>query len=378
MDSNGWREKIPKILAPINSYEGAVGVINAGADEVYCGVGMPGRFRNFMLYRGPGATPAQLPSYDDLERIVQYAHGRGAEVVVVVNEPFMSETMKEEMREHIHSCFEKDVDALIIGDLGVLSLVKDMELDLPLYASTYFVSMNYAAVNFLERLGFERVILERHLTIPEIFEIVENSKVDVEVFVHSAGCSNLNGSCHLHYFQRLHRLGTDTIMLAPSRSGPILSTTAVPCMLRYEIIDANNGDKIGDYPIMDALTYCSMCHLPSLLQAGVTGLKIVGRLEDPRHQEVYTKAYRQLLDFITSPKYNPEAFEKKIKEMRKEIMKVKFDKLPLSDTEIKYLINLGDYVFKERYCRPERCYYSPLFNAPYKTEEFQQERFMVR
>jgi putative protease len=189
--------RVPRILSPVRSYEGGVRIIEAGADEVYCGVTIPG-IKDFTLYRGPSC---EVPTYSELGQLVKYAHSRDVKVVVVVNRPFMAEVIEKAIRKHIHSCVEEGIDALIIGDIGTLSIIKDMGLEIPLYASTYTVSMNYGAVDFLSKLGFTRVILDRQLTIGEISEIVQRSKVEIEIFVHGGGCSNINGSCYLYHFR---------------------------------------------------------------------------------------------------------------------------------------------------------------------------------
>ncbi|MEM2922497.1 MAG: peptidase U32 family protein, partial [Candidatus Bathyarchaeia archaeon] len=191
------RSKVPKILSPINSYEGAVRVIDAGADEVYCAVQVAD-IREFVLYRGPSS---ELPSYDDLGRVVKYAHEHGVKVDLVINQPYMVASIEEPYRKHISRCIDQGVDSLIIGDFGILSIVKRLGVKLPLIASTYFISMNTEAVAFLEEQGFSRVVLERHLTLDEIAAIVRSTKMGVEVLMHGGGCSNINGSCYLYHYQ---------------------------------------------------------------------------------------------------------------------------------------------------------------------------------
>ncbi len=335
--------RIPKLLAPVNSFESAVRVIRAGADEIYLGVGLPGGLKWFVLYRGPG-TGGRGPTYDELGWIVDFAHKNNVKVILVVNEPFMSETLERPMREHIRMCLDKGIDALIIGDIGVLSIVKDIGVDIPLYASTYFVSMNSEAVDFLREQGFSRVILERHLTIQEISEIVKQSKVDIEVFCHSGGCSNINGSCYFYHwgFQKFKRAIRK------------LKVFTSPCTIPFEVYDwADPEKKIGISPILDALTICSICHLSALVETGVAGLKLVGRLEDVTTQEASTRVYRKLLDLIGDSQLRHDKLKKMIKSSRQEFEEV-------------YSPLMAPLTFSEACCRPKRCIFSPLLNAPYK------------
>jgi len=338
---------MPLLLSPINSFEGAVKVIDAGADEIYCGVAMQGEHRHFTLFRGPGASPAQLPTYDELERITEYAHRHNVKVIPVINEPFMSEALEKEVKNHICSCVEKGADALIIGDLGVLSIVKDVGVEAPLYASTYFVSMNCEAVDFLRKLGFSRVILERHLTIHEISEIVSRSKVDIEVFCHWGGCSNINANCYFYHHNAIPGFAMKRALKKAFDEKDPRSMVFSPCTLFYGVYDVSNGKKMCDVPILDAFTGCSLCHLQALIHAGVSGLKIVGRYKTAKDQETWTRIYRELLDFIWHGRSRIRH-----KKMREKINSLKNE---LGRTHI------------EIYCKQKRCFFSPLFNVPYES-----------
>ena len=362
------RKRIPKILAPVNSFESTVKVIDAGADEIYCGVAMTGKGKSFGLYRGPGASPAQLPSYDELGRVVQHAHIHGVKVVLVANEPFMSDELEEGMRNHIRLGADKGVDALMIGDMGVLSIVRDLGVNVPLYASTYFVSMNCEAIDFLRKLGFSRVILERHLTLHEISEIVKHSKVDIEVFCHYGGCSNINACCYFYHLRMPSKVKEEWRMMASS-----VGRHTAPCTIPYDIYEITNwGDKLlCNAPVMDALTYCSLCHIQALVQAGIVGLKIVGRL---RQWHGYggvamdVRIYRKLLDRIAKDSAGPEKLRETVSTLRKE-----YDQLMIEECKRTLRAQGGGTVkylpYYDFYCKPKRCIFSNLFNAPYKEQE---------
>ena len=254
---------IPKLLSPVRSFKGAVKVIQAGADEIYCGVTseIPS-LKNFMLYRG---TWCNIPTCEELGRVVEYAHNRDVKVLLTANLPFMVESIERETRNHIQSCLHEGIDALIIGDLGVLSVVKDIGVEIPLYASSYMGTLNHEAADFLRKMGFSRVILERQLSISEISDIVQKSSVEVEVFIHGlGGCSNIDVSCYLihAHFPELNRAR----LMIDSSFNP-------PCKIPFEVYEVNKGPLKGEaVPIMDAQRVCSICHLPDLIHAGVTGM----------------------------------------------------------------------------------------------------------
>jgi putative protease len=181
----GKKQK-PRLLSPISSYESAVGVISAGVDEIYCGVRIPG-----IKYLGISNQPSwcSLSNDRELEKVVNYAHVHGVDTIVTTEFPFMARVIEKDIRRHIRSCVDKGADAIIASDVGVLLLIKEMDIDIPVYASTYLASMNYEAVDFLRKLDVKRVILERHLTINEIQDIVHKSKdVEIVIFIHGSGC----------------------------------------------------------------------------------------------------------------------------------------------------------------------------------------------
>src|SRR4030042_5546212 len=114
-NSNIDNEVLPKIMAPINSYDGGVKVVAAGADEVYCAVQISD-IKDFVLYRGPSS---ELSSYEELGKVVKYAHEQDAKVDLVINQPYMVAKIEQPLRKHIRTCIDQGVDALIIGDFGV-------------------------------------------------------------------------------------------------------------------------------------------------------------------------------------------------------------------------------------------------------------------
>lgn len=328
---------MPKLQSPIKSLRGAIKVVDAGADEVYCAVTIP-ELRKFSLYRGPRCA---VSSYDELGKIANYAHDHGVDVIVAINEPFMGELVEKSVKKHISSCIEKEIDAIIVGDIGILGLVKDSSADLPLYASTYFATMNDASIELLRKIGFSRVILERQLTIQELYDLTQHSKVDVEIFLGGAGCSNINVDCYLFHAE------------FPAMNQAFLTIDGLkfPCAMPFEVYDVDDADKMLDkLPILDAYTFCSICLIPELMKIGVAGFKIEGRCLNDEYHEATTKLYRELIDIVATDKIMD--FRERVKSLQKS-----FTPLPGNMP----LPNL-----KELSCEQKRCHYSELFNAPYK------------
>lgn len=335
-----------KLTSPIRSFEGAKRVISAGADEVYCAVRIPG-IKHLLLNRPSWCT---IQTYGELGRVVRYAHDRGVKVIVTMELPFMAEVVGKNIRGHVSSCVNEDIDALIAGDIGILLAAKDLGLGLPLYASTFMACMNYEAVDFLRRVGVSRVILERAVTLDEMSEIVKRSNgVEIEVFVHGAGCSNIEGNC---YF--LHSETSNVMSAMKGLWGGL-------CVIPFKVSESDERRALhkGDnqirrptsrVPILDAYHFCSICQLPELIKTGVAALKIVGRCLSLVYQEKTTGMYRELIDLIEGGQM--ESFEERLEEFKRE---VRYEILPG-----------GLAVPVHLPCDQKRCFYSDLFFAPYK------------
>ncbi len=330
---------MPKILAPIRTFEEVVKVIDAGANEVYCGVKIPGLGR-FQVKR-TGNKIFEMSNYKELRKIVDYAHAHNVKVIVTVNQPFIVEAMEEIIKKHFRACIAENVDAFIIGDIGILSILKEMNSNVPFYASTYLATMNSEAVEFLRKLGFTRIVLDRQVKFEEIAQIVQQSKADLEVFIHGGGCSNIDVSCYLFHYILARKVST--------LARHLKNVLGNPCNIPYDIYSLENNDKIAEnVPIMDASEYCSFCKLPELIKLGIAGFKIEGRGRSIWDKENIAKAYRTLLDLLEQNDFG--AFQQKIDDLKKH-----FNPEPPS------IISLED-----RYCSQKRCYYPPPFHAQYK------------
>lgn len=319
-----------KLLSPITSFESATSVILAGADEIYCGVTIPDTLYPFIAQRGP---PSDLSTYDELRRVTTYAHDHGVKTLLTTDFPFISTNVERQIKKHLDACINTGVDALIATNIGMILLAKEMGITIPIYASTYLSSINYEAVDFLRKLGVKRVVLERHVMIDEIKEIVKRSNgVEIEVFIHGPGCSNINVNCYgCCAYGYIYRDYAKRIPSTPSKTvfyWPL-------CRLEYDLykIGSNESKKIASTPIIDAYSFCSLCQLPDLMNAGVTGLKIVGRELNTKYQEETTKLYREMINLIESGQ--KDVFQKKLEERKS---------------------HLCDH----------RCYYAPIFHVPHQ------------
>jgi putative protease len=342
-----------KIISPVKSVDGARRVAAAGADEIYVGVRMQGL--KFMSYSGRKASCC-LDDYDQLAEACRLAHEHGTKVNLTANLPFMTDLLTGSVKRYIKRSVEAGVDALIIADMGTVLLVRDMGIDLPIYASSYFVARNLESVRFLEKLGVTRLITSPDSTMEEIRDLVNRSPMEVEAFVHGEGCSNVGGNCYLLHSQRPKQYKPyDDAPASPIASQPGEDTSLVsisdriPCLFDYEVQRLTEKGEVGPsefLPIMDSFSFCSMCFVQELVEMKVGGLKIVGRCASEDFQERTTRYYRRLIDFARAG--DAAGTEEEIRGLR------------LRSPELMKL------------CTNKRCYYAPwsgkerdAFQIPY-------------
>ena len=342
-----------KIIAPAKSVAGVQRVSSAGADEIYVGVRLPGL--KFMSYSGRKAACC-LNDYDELAAACEIAHAHGAEINLTANMPFMADMLKPIVKNYIKHSVEAGVDALIIADMGTLLLVCDMNIDLPVYASSYFVARNIESVRFLQKLGVTRLIASPDSTLKDIKDLIERSPIEVEAFAHGEGCSNVGGNCYLLHSQRPKKYQPyDDSPSSPIASQPGEDTSLVsisdriPCLFDYDVYPILESGELGpleQIPIMDSFSFCSMCFVQNLIDMKVGGLKIVGRCASEDFQERTTRYYRRLVDLARAK--DQEGTKKQIQDWR------------LQSPEL------------TRLCLDKRCYYAPwsgkereAFEVPY-------------
>ena len=255
-----------ELLAPAKDYACGVAAINHGADAVY--VGAP-KF---------GARVAAGNSLADIERLCRYAHLYHAHVHVALNTILTDEEL-EEARKLIFRLYEAGADALIIQDVGIL------QLDIPpiaLHASTQTDNRTPEKVLFWEKVGLQRAILARELTLEQIREIRRKTTIELEAFVHGALCVSYSGQCYLSH--------------ACTNRSANRGECAQFCRLPYTLTDAT-GEIIRAHSHLLSLKDMDRSdYLAELLEAGITSFKIEGRLKGMDYVKNVTAYYRQRID----------------------------------------------------------------------------------
>ena len=178
-------EKKPELLAPAGTLEKLKMALAFGADAVYLGGKAYG-------LRALGGNFTQ----DELREAVAYAHARAAKVYVTVN-IFPHNADLNGLPDYLRFLQEIQVDGLLVADLGVFMMAKEVAPQLPLHISTQANNTNWRTVCEWQKLGAQRVVLARELSLQEIREIRQHTDVELEMFVHGAMCISYSGRCLL-------------------------------------------------------------------------------------------------------------------------------------------------------------------------------------
>ncbi len=255
-----------ELLSPAKTAEHGIEAINHGADAVY--IGAP-QF---------SARANASNSINEIEKLVSYAHKYYAKVYVALNTILTDEELLQTERI-IHQLYNIGTDALIIQDLGIL------ELSIPpiaLHASTQMDNRSVEKVKFLEQAGFEQVVLARELTMDQIKEIHSQTNVRLEAFVHGALCVSYSGQCYL----------SQSLCGRSANRG----VCAQMCRLPYSLIDSKGEVLVKDKFLLSLKDFNLSLYLKELIDAGISSLKIEGRLKDINYVKNVTAYYRQQLD----------------------------------------------------------------------------------
>ena len=264
-----------ELLAPAKNLECGLAAIDHGADAVYIGAS---RF---------GARVAAGNSVDDIRQLCLYAHQFAAKVYVTVN-TIIYDNELEATRQLLDELSDAGVDAILVQDMAVLSLLSDrspLTSHLSFHASTQTDNRTVEKVRWLRDVGFRRVVLARELSADEIAAIHEAvPDVELEVFVHGALCVSYSGLCYVseHCFGRSANRGA----------------CAQFCRMKFDLIDADGRELEHQRHLLSLKDMNLSSHLQELVDAGATSFKIEGRLKDAAYVKNVTAAYSEALNAI--------------------------------------------------------------------------------
>lgn len=272
--------KKPELLAPAGNLEKLKTAVIYGADAVFIGG------KEFSL-----RSLASNFSLDDIKEAVEFAHAHGSAVHITTN-IVMHENNLEGLENYLKALDEIGVDAIIAADPHIILTAKRLGCRFETHVSTQLSSMNSQTVKFWAKQGVERVVLAREVTYNELCDIIDDSPIDIEYFIHGAMCVNISGRCMLsnHYSKR-----------DANRGGCSQS-----CRWFYQLEDSE-GNSLSEQPFtMSSKDLCSIREIPKLIEAGVDSFKIEGRMKSIHYIATIVSTYRKLIDAYCE---DPDNFE---------------------------------------------------------------------
>jgi len=266
-----------ELLAPAGNLEKLEIAIHYGADAVYL-AGKDYSLRNL----------SENFTLEELESAVLFAHKSGVKVYVACN-IFSRNREQGAISDYLKSLAGISPDAVIIADPGILLEARKVMPDIPIHLSTQANTTNYKAALFWKNLGVTRINAARELSLKEIEEIALPGNVEVEIFVHGAMCISYSGRCLLSNFMENR----------DSNRGECCQ----PCRFRYSVVEETRPgsympvaeDNRGTY-IFNSKDLCMIRYIPEMINAGVSSLKIEGRMKGINYVASAVKVYREAID----------------------------------------------------------------------------------
>ncbi|WIV11179.1 U32 family peptidase [Proteiniborus sp. MB09-C3] len=290
----------PELLAPAGDIEKLKMAIVYGADAVYLGgeaFGLRASSKNF--------------SIDEIKEGLEFAHSRGRRLYVTLNIIPHNEDLSG-LPEYLKTLDEIGVDAVIVSDPGVVSVVKEIAPNMEIHISTQANTTNYLSANFWHKIGVKRIVLARELSINEIKEIIDKipPELEIETFIHGAMCISYSGRCLLSNYMT-HR---------DANRGEC----AQSCRWKYNLVEEKRPDEYypvyedenGTY-IFNSKDLCMIEHIPELVEAGVKSFKIEGRMKSPYYVATVVRSYRMAMDEYFADPANYKFNEKWLEEIKK-------------------------------------------------------------
>ena len=260
--------KKKELLAPAGNYEALLQAIFNGADAIY----LSGK-------RFGARTFAENFTNEEIVKAIKIAHLYDVKIYVTIN-TIIYEHEINDCIDFIRFLHQKNVDAIILQDLGIIKIVREKFPNLEIHASTQMHNHNQEQLKMYEKMGIKRVILARELTIQEINNF--SSNLELEVFIHGALCISYSGCCLF-----------SSLLL--NRSGNRGSCAGI-CRLPFELIENENIVKTDGKYLLSPKEFSTIEKFKQIMESNIYSLKIEGRMKSPYYVGFITKLYRTLID----------------------------------------------------------------------------------
>lgn len=267
----GGYEIMIELLAPAGSIDSLRAAVHAGADAVYIGG-----------TRFGARAYAENPEETELLRGLDYCHLHGRKLYLTVNTLQKEEELSGLLYSYLLPYYCAGLDGVIVQDFGVAAQIREQFPALPVHASTQMTVTGPDGARLLQRIGITRVVTARELSLDEIRRIIDETGIEVETFVHGALCYSYSGQCLLS-------------SMIGGRSGN-RGRCAQPCRLPYQLFGEDGTAGGGTSCLLSMKDLCTLELLPELVDAGISSLKIEGRMKRPEYTAGVVEIYRRYLD----------------------------------------------------------------------------------
>lgn len=257
-----------ELLAPVGSLEAFKSALDNGANAVY------------LAGKKFGAREKATFTNDELIRMIKEAHINEVKVYITVNTLIYDDEI-EEVLSFIDFLYNNDCDAVIVQDIGLMSLIHKMYPDFEIHVSTQMNTMTVNQAKILKNLGASRIVLARETNVETIKEIKKEVDIELEVFIHGALCVSYSGEC----------LFSSSVAKKSGNRGECLQLCRLPYSLYKE------DEKLVDNQyLLSTKDLNTITKVGELIEAGVDSLKIEGRLKSGSYVGLVTRVYRKYLD----------------------------------------------------------------------------------
>lgn len=284
MKEQGIRREDVELLAPAGDWDCMRAAVANGADAVFFGVekfNARARANNFRM--------------DELPEIMAFLHSYGVKGFLTFN-ILVFENELPDAKGLIDACVDAGVDAVIVQDLGLVQMIREISPDFPIHGSTQMTITSPEAVEFTKPWGLERVVLGRENNLKQIRTIGEQARLPMEVFVHGALCVSYSGQCL-------------TSEMWGGRSAN-RGECAQACRLPYDLMIDGEVKPMGDVTyLLSPKDLAAIDLMPELIEAGVTSFKIEGRLKTPEYVANVVSKYRKAIDKYFEGNWTPTSKE---------------------------------------------------------------------
>ncbi|MDK2800305.1 MAG: family peptidase [Clostridiales bacterium] len=260
-----------ELLAPAGTFEIFKQIISSGADAVYLG----GKKFNMRMHRKDYNL-----SDEEIDEAVSIAHSLGKKVYITFNN-MLSDTEIDEAKNFLLFLQKVQPDALIIQNMGVLAVIKELELDIPLHASVMMNVHNQAMIDKLQDLGISRVVMSREISLETIHRFSQSTSMEFEYFVHGDMCVAHGAQC----------LYSGVLFGKSSNRGLCMK----PCRWPFRVKGQGFETKKFEYHLA-VKDMCMYRHIPALINAGVNSFKVEGRMRDSQYLISILNIYRKAID----------------------------------------------------------------------------------